>query len=79
VRQTNVFPNGDHLAPYLTGVAYIDTRLKNVIIFVWPFVTGSQPDLSLVELGFSGAFGSSWLLIVLESVRIGSRGTLASQ
>ncbi|KAH8588921.1 hypothetical protein B0O99DRAFT_692951 [Bisporella sp. PMI_857] len=78
VRKTNVFPNGDHLAPHLTGVAFLDIRLKNVIIFVWPFVTGNRPDLFLVEVGFFGAFGSGWFLIVLESVRAGSRGTLAS-
>lgn len=78
-QKNNSFPNGVPICLYLTGIEWLDQRLKNVLGFIWPFAAGHRPDLSLVGLALVGAFGSTWFLIVMESLRIGNQGTLASQ
>lgn len=78
-QKNNSFPNGVPICLYLTGIEWLDQRLKNVLGFIWPFAAGHRPDLSLVGLALVGAFGSTWFLIIMESLRIGNQGTWASQ
>ncbi|OKL61251.1 hypothetical protein UA08_03389 [Talaromyces atroroseus] len=55
-----------------TGIEAIDEILTVLTLFFAPVVDGSNASLALHSFAFSGAFGSAWILAVLESWRAGS-------
>lgn len=61
-----------------TGIEAVDHTLALLVTFFYPTVDGSNPGLLLHGIGFSGTFGATWTLIVLESWRKGNAGTIAA-
>ncbi|KAJ5577987.1 uncharacterized protein N7459_006951 [Penicillium hispanicum] len=61
-----------------TGVELIDRLLSLLTVFFYPVLDGQDATLLLHSIGFSGAFGAAWTLVVLESWRKGNAGTVAA-
>ncbi|KAF9895326.1 hypothetical protein FE257_000230 [Aspergillus nanangensis] len=61
-----------------TGVEQIDHLLTVLTTFFWPSTDGSTPELTLHSIGFSGTFGSAWMLVCLEAYRRGNAWGLAA-
>ncbi|KAL5342126.1 hypothetical protein BJX70DRAFT_336807 [Aspergillus crustosus] len=60
-----------------TGVGPIDELLTVLVVFFWPTTDGSHLSLFVHSIGFSGTFGSAWVLVTLESWRRGNAWTVA--
>ncbi|KAL4972915.1 hypothetical protein BDW66DRAFT_169091 [Aspergillus desertorum] len=70
---TGKLPASDaSLRKIYTGIAPLDKLLTVLVIFFWPVTDGSNLSLLIHTLGFSGAFGSAWVLVTLESWRRGN-------
>ncbi|KAJ5199737.1 hypothetical protein N7491_009466 [Penicillium cf. griseofulvum] len=61
-----------------TGVEAVDHVLALLTVFFYPTLDGHNPGLLLHGVEFSGTFGATWTLIVLESWRKGNAGTVAA-
>ncbi|KAJ5250782.1 hypothetical protein N7489_001192 [Penicillium chrysogenum] len=61
-----------------TGIKEVDHVLTLLTTFFYPALDGNNPGLLLHGVGFSGTFGATWTLIVLESWRKGNAGTIAA-
>lgn len=61
-----------------TGVEPIDHLLTILTTFFYPSLDGQHPGLLLHNIGFSGTFGASWILVILESWRKGNSRTVAA-
>ncbi|RDW68949.1 uncharacterized protein DSM5745_08709 [Aspergillus mulundensis] len=61
-----------------TGIAPLDRLLTILVIFFWPLTDGSNLSLVIHSIGFSGTFGSAWVLITLESWRRGNAWKLVA-
>lgn len=61
-----------------TGVEPVDRILTLLTVFFYPALDGQNAALFLHSIGFSGAFGAAWTLVVLESWRKGNAGTVAA-
>ncbi|KAJ5355941.1 hypothetical protein N7517_010550 [Penicillium concentricum] len=61
-----------------TGIEAVDHVLALLTVFFYPTLDGHNPGLLLHGIGFSGTFGATWTLIVLESWRKGNAGTIAA-
>ncbi|KAJ5951930.1 uncharacterized protein N7479_010343 [Penicillium vulpinum] len=61
-----------------TGIEGVDRVLSLLTVFFYPTLDGHNPGLLLHGVAFSGTFGASWTLIVLESWRKGNAGTIAA-
>ncbi|KAJ5496510.1 hypothetical protein N7463_008497 [Penicillium fimorum] len=61
-----------------TGIEAVDSVLALLTVFFYPTLDGNNPALLLHGIGFSGTFGATWTLIVLESWRKGNAGTVAA-
>ncbi|KAH8815400.1 hypothetical protein F5884DRAFT_772201 [Xylogone sp. PMI_703] len=80
VIDSGVFSDGSPLIPITTGGRYpkIDWQIRAPAAFLWPFGDGGHPDNSLAGIAFAGAWASSWILIVLESLRKCNRWRVVS-
>lgn len=69
-----LIPNLDNepLRTVYTGVELVDRLFILLGTFFWPTVDGNNPALTLHTLAFAGAFGSAWVLILLEGWRKGN-------
>jgi hypothetical protein len=77
----NVLSSGsgsETLKTSYTGIEAIDHLLTILTLFFAPVVDGSNASLVLHTVAFSGAFGSAWVLVVLESWRAGNSGNFFS-
>lgn len=70
--------SGEPLRTTYVGIEPIDHLLTTLTTFFWPVVDGLNPSLLLHSVTFVGAFGSAWVLIVLESWRAGNSGKIFS-
>ncbi|KAL4905491.1 hypothetical protein BDW74DRAFT_152712 [Aspergillus multicolor] len=61
-----------------TGIAPLDRLLTILVVFFWPLTDGSNLSLLVHGIGFSGAFGSIWVLVTLESWRKGNAWKLVA-
>ncbi|KAJ5782330.1 hypothetical protein N7457_004104 [Penicillium paradoxum] len=61
-----------------TGIEVVDNMLALLVTFFYPTLDGSNPGLLLHGIAFTGTFGATWTLIVLESWRKGNAGTIAA-
>ncbi|KAL4894864.1 hypothetical protein BDV59DRAFT_164995 [Aspergillus ambiguus] len=61
-----------------TGVEPVDHLLSVLTAFFWPSTDGSNASLTLHSIGFSGTFGSAWILVCLEAWRRGNAWGLAA-
>ncbi|KAL4998912.1 hypothetical protein BDV10DRAFT_62454 [Aspergillus recurvatus] len=70
---TGKLPASDaSLRKIYTGIAPLDELLTVLVVFFWPATDGSNLSLLVHTLGFSGTFGSAWVLVTLESWRRGN-------
>ncbi|KAL2391327.1 hypothetical protein RJ035_000363 [Blastomyces gilchristii] len=68
-----ILPETDErLRTDITGVHALDQLFANLIPFFWPVVDGGSPSATLYGLKFSGAIGSLWSLVLLETFRAGN-------
>ncbi|KAJ5291805.1 hypothetical protein N7478_001056 [Penicillium angulare] len=70
--------NNEPLRTVYTGVEHIDKLLTVLTTFFYPVLDGQDATLFLHSIGFSGTFGATWTLVVLESWRKGNSGTIAA-
>lgn len=70
--------SGEPLRTVYTGVEPVDRLLSVLTVFFIPVVDGSNPSLFLHSVTFTGAFGSAWVLVVLEAWRKGNSSKLFS-
>jgi hypothetical protein len=61
-----------------TGLEPLDQLLATLTTFFYPTLDGSNPGLLLHGAAFTGTFGATWTLVVLESWRKGNAGTIAA-
>ncbi|QDS76170.1 hypothetical protein FKW77_007745 [Venturia effusa] len=57
-----------------TGIKRIDNLLSLFVLFFMPLVDYKTPGLSMHGLHFGGQLASYWILVVIESFRLGNRG-----
>ncbi|KAL4947030.1 hypothetical protein BDW69DRAFT_179164 [Aspergillus filifer] len=55
-----------------TGVEPLDEVLTLLTFFFWPTTDGSNVSLLVHSIGFSGTFGSAWVLVSVEAWRKGN-------
>ncbi|KAJ5195261.1 uncharacterized protein N7498_008699 [Penicillium cinerascens] len=70
--------HGEKLSTLYTGIEPVDQLLSVFTTFFYPAVDGHSPGLLLHAVLFSGTFGASWILTVLESWRSGNIGTVVA-
>ncbi|KAL2816479.1 hypothetical protein BJX63DRAFT_387425 [Aspergillus granulosus] len=72
-------PAGDApLRTVYTGVAPLDELLTVLTVFFWPATDCSNLSLLVHSIGFSGTFGSAWILVCLEAWRRGNAWTIVA-
>lgn len=59
-----------------TGLPLIDPLLSTFTMLLWPAIDGTWPGLCLFAFEFSGQFSSGWMIVGLEGLRLGNKGTL---
>ncbi|KAL4813850.1 hypothetical protein BDW67DRAFT_192625 [Aspergillus spinulosporus] len=70
---TGKLPGSDAaLRKVYTGIVPLDELLEILVVFFWPTTDGSNLSLLVHTIGFSGTFGSAWVLVTLESWRRGN-------
>jgi hypothetical protein len=65
------------LRTHYTGLPHVDKLLTTLTIFFWPTTDGSHPALFVHSVAFSGTFAAAWVLVTLETWRVGNAWTLA--
>jgi hypothetical protein len=79
VKETNLYPKTHVSARHdFTSIERLDSLLRTLNITFWPIIDGSFPSASVQNFHFSGAYGTTWTLIFLESMRAGNRWQVAS-
>jgi hypothetical protein len=79
VKETDVYPETDVFARHdFTGIKRLDFLLRTLNITFWPIIDGSFPAASLQSFHFAGAYGATWTLLFLESIRAGNQWKAAS-
>lgn len=59
---------------HYTGVKLLDKQLATMIAFFWPGIDASRADISLVLLEIMSQVDATWMLLVIESLRVGNEG-----
>ena len=59
---------------HYTGIKLLDRQLVTMIAFFWPGIEGSRADISLVLLEILAQVDATWVLLVIESLRVGNKG-----
>ena len=73
VDDTKVYPETNFLAKNdFTGIEKLDSLLRSLNITFWPIIDGSFPAASLHTIHFAGAYGATWTILFLESIRAGN-------
>jgi len=79
VESTGVYPKSNVLARNdFTGIEGLDNFLRTLNVTFWPIIDGSFPAASLHCFQFAGAFGVTWIVLLLESVKSGNQGKAIS-
>ena len=60
-----------------TGITPIDKLLLTMGAFFWSVLDGSTPEMLVHSVAASGAFGSAWVLLLLEGWRQGNSGIIS--
>ena len=62
-----------------TGIAVpVDHYLATLVTLFWPAVDGSSQNLSLHAYEFAGQVMAMWILLGIETRRLGNRGKIIS-
>ncbi|KAL4885773.1 hypothetical protein BJY04DRAFT_116895 [Aspergillus karnatakaensis] len=76
---TGQLPGSDApLRKVYTGIGPLDELLCVLVVFFWSTTDGSHLSLLVHSIGFSGTFGSAWVLVSLESWRRGNAWSIVS-
>lgn len=59
---------------HYTGVKVIDNQIVTMTAFFWPALDGSRADISLVVLEILTQGIAAWVLVMIESLRMGNKG-----
>ncbi|GAD99560.1 conserved hypothetical protein [Paecilomyces variotii No. 5] len=80
VAADKLIPNvtNEALRTVYTGVPLVDQLFITLGTFFWPTVDGNHPTVTLHTLAFAGAFGSAWVLVLLEGWRKGNAWKIVS-
>jgi hypothetical protein len=79
VNETNVYPKTNVFARHdFTGIERLDRLFRSLNVTFWPVIDGSFPAASLQNFHFAGAYGATWTLLCLESIRVGNQWKAAS-
>jgi hypothetical protein len=57
-----------------TGVGVIDGQVVTMVGFFWPALDGRRVDVSLAFVEIVAQAMGAWVLVVVESLRVGNRG-----
>jgi len=61
-----------------TGFKAIDSHLSLMVSFFWPMLSGNIPNLTLMSTHFLGQGMSIWMLMLIETFRVGNTWRLVS-
>jgi len=61
-----------------TGVGPIDHLLQILVAFFSPVVDSRNGELVLFSIFGAGQFGGAWVLLMMESLRLGNKGRIVS-
>lgn len=61
-----------------TGIEFVDHQLTVLALFFWETVDGSMPHASLYVFHFGGQIAGAYGLVMVESMRAGTRWRLVS-
>ncbi len=59
---------------HYTGVKPIDNQIGTMVGLFWPALDGSRVDVSLVFLEIVTQAMVAWVLVTIESLRVGNKG-----
>jgi hypothetical protein len=59
---------------HYTGIKPLDNQIAMMVAFFWPALDGSRVDVSLVFLEIVTQAMATWVLVTIESVRVGNKG-----
>lgn len=68
---------GPTLAPMkqtYTGIGPVDKQLTTLVSFFYTAIDGNRADVSLSFLDLGGQVLAAWVLIMVESLRVGNKG-----
>lgn len=57
-----------------TGVKFLDNQIVTMVAFFWPALDRRRADVSLVFLEIVTQAMATWVLVTIESLRVGNRG-----
>lgn len=57
-----------------TGIKFIDQQLIPLTAFFYTAVDGNRADVSLIGLDFGSSVVAAWMLMTVESMRLGNQG-----
>lgn len=76
VRANKLADTAYPLRTVYTGVEPVDRLLTVLVVFFWSALDGYNAGSVLHALYFAGAFGSAWVLVILEAWRVGNSWTV---
>lgn len=56
-----------------TGIRFLDETIAPMIGFFWPAFDGTRADVSLLAFVLIGQFTAAWILIAVETWRVGQK------
>jgi hypothetical protein len=59
---------------HYTGFQVVDNQISTMVAFFWPALDSSRADVSLVFLEIVTQAMATWILVTIESLRIGNKG-----
>ena len=68
---------GSKLVParhHYSGVRVLDNQITTMTGLFWPALDGSRADVSLVFLEIATQAMATWILVTIESLRVGNKG-----
>ncbi len=77
IQKPGTYLPGSKLVParhQYTGVRFVDNQIKTMIGFFWPALDGSRADVSLVFIEIVAQAMATWILVTIESLRVGNKG-----
>lgn len=77
IQKPGTYLPGSKLVParhQYTGIRVLDSQLKTMIAFFWPALDGSRADISLVCMDIAAQAMATWILVTIESLRVGNKG-----
>jgi hypothetical protein len=77
LQKPGTFLPGTKMVPtrhYYTGIKTLDNQIATMVAFFWPALDGTRVDVSLVFLEIVTQAMATWVLVTIESLRVGNKG-----